>query len=422
MSLKATSTGLLSQRTNLPTSVRKSNYSSDAVSREKWPKKDLKLKPFGFCCSLERFDPSARYDQRMPPYKSSLMAITSVHECPVAKMQMRFSMSRLSREKKKLPKIKPSDVGDQQRRLKNSGLSYSQIDRNSRYVRQYLEDEIALAKDIFWAEKRRTYNEESKRTIKIGKKKRKKYSLKLKTCPRWYQDFSPDQMRNLMKLENVMRTDYEETKANGTEATLMAIGVVSTLFKLKPSTIKELHESCNLKSVDFLQRTYRILTGNDFSKEGHKKAYDCNERIILSAIAFLTLPETIKELHRRLPAVTMPRLPPKPSLTICLPRRKSSCPYKEELFTRPDWAGYRNALQKWRKHCKLIAIPKVIFPLNQGQRFINNISEIKRRKDTAEPSEEISTTELQKISSVTYDEKAFDRQTTAKSLVLQLRF
>ncbi|XP_036142414.1 uncharacterized protein LOC105835391 isoform X2 [Monomorium pharaonis] len=239
----------------------------------------------------------------------------------------------------------------------------------------------------------------------------KKYSLKLKTYPRWYQDFSPDQIKNLMKLENVMHIDYEETKTHGTQTTLIAIGVISTFFQLKPSTIKELHKLCNLNSVDFLRKIYRILTGNDFCEEGYKKVYNCNERIILSAIAFLTLPETVKELHKRLPAVTVPKLPPKPKLITCMPRRKNICPYKEELFTRPDWASYRNALQKWRKHCKLIAIPKVILPLNEyyGQSFINKKLEITKgeRDITTEHFDKINIKELQKVSSTMYDQKDF---------------
>ncbi|KYM77477.1 hypothetical protein ALC53_12106 [Atta colombica] len=193
-----------------------------------------------------------------------------------------------------------------------------------------------------------------------------------------------------------MLTDYEETKTTGTQMTLIAIGVISTLFKLKPSTIKELHKSCKLK------------------------IYDCNERIILSAIAFLTLPETVEELHKRLPAVTMPRLPSKPKLTY-LTRRKDICPYKEELFKRPDWAGYRNALQKWQKHSKLIAIPKVILPLNKcGQFFIDDRSDVKkRRKGTStEHLKKIDTKELQKISLTMYDhQKDSSRERTLESIL-----
>lgn len=70
-----------------------------------------------------------------------------------------------------------------------------------------------------------------------------------------------------MNLENVMRADYEETKTNGTQRILIAIGVISTFFKLKPNIITELHKSCNLNSVDFLREIYKILTGNDFYRE-----------------------------------------------------------------------------------------------------------------------------------------------------------
>ncbi|XP_018364702.1 PREDICTED: uncharacterized protein LOC108762268 [Trachymyrmex cornetzi] len=421
ISLKISSTRLSLQRLNLLTSKRKSNYLLNTVFREKWPKKNSKLKPFRFCCSLDHFDPLSQYDQRKPPYKSSLKAITSVHECPVAKMQIKFSMSRLSREKKKLAKTRMSDAKKQQRPLKNGGLNYFQIRKNNRFIRQYLEDEIVLAKDIFWAKKKRIYKEASNKAIKIAKKKSEKRLLKLTKYPRWYQDFSPDQLKHLMKLENIMLTDYEETKANGTQTTLIAIGVISTLFKLKPSTIKELHKLCKLNSVDFLREIYKILTGNDFCEEGYKKVYDCNERIILSAIAFLTLPETVKELHKRLPAVTIPRLPSKPKLITCLARRKDICPYKEELFKRPDWAGYRNALQKWRKYCKLTAIPKVILSLNKyGQFFIDDTSNVKkRRKDiSTEHLKEIGTKELKKISSTMYDHQKdtdFSRERTLES-------
>lgn len=74
-------------------------------------------------------------------------------------------------------------------------------------------------------------------------------------------------MKNLINLENVMCTDYEETKTDGTQTTLIAIGIISTFFKLKPNIIYELHKSCNLNSVNFLREIYRILTGNDFYEE-----------------------------------------------------------------------------------------------------------------------------------------------------------
>lgn len=87
-------------------------------------------------------------------------------------------------------------------------------------------------------------------------------------------------------------------------------------------------------------------------------------------------------------------------------RRRNICPYKEELFTRPDWAGYRNALQKWRKQCKLIAIPKVILPPERLSFYylFNDKSEIKKQKKDASIEhlvqwKEISTKEVFSITS-----------------------
>lgn len=76
-----------------------------------------------------------------------------------------------------------------------------------------------------------------------------------------------------MNLENVIRADYEEMITNGTQTTLIAIGVTSTFFKLKPNIIRELHKSSKLNSVNFLREIYKILTGNDFCDEKYSKFY-----------------------------------------------------------------------------------------------------------------------------------------------------
>lgn len=81
-------------------------------------------------------------------------------------------------------------------------------------------------------------------------------------------------MKNLKNLENVMRTDYEETKTDGTQNTLIDMGVISTFFKLEPKIINKLHKSCNLNSVDFLREIYKILTGNDFYEEKYSTFFD----------------------------------------------------------------------------------------------------------------------------------------------------
>lgn len=84
-------------------------------------------------------------------------------------------------------------------------------------------------------------------------------------------------------------------------------------------------------------------------------------------------------------------------------RRKSSCPYKEELFKCPDWLGYRNDLQRWQKEYKLFPIPKLILPFKEYRKsFIDNeaLSEFnkKQRKNSyAKHFEEINMKELPRI-------------------------
>lgn len=129
---------------------------------------------------MDRFDPLSRYDQQMPPYKSSLTAITSVHECPVSKIQTEFLTPRISREKKRLPRIKTS-VMDKQQLSKNDRSNYLRtIDRRDRFLRWCLEDEIAMARDIFWTEKQRIYDETGEKAIAIAKKKGEPFSLVLR--------------------------------------------------------------------------------------------------------------------------------------------------------------------------------------------------------------------------------------------------
>lgn len=132
---------------------------------------ERRLKPFGFCCSMDTFDPLTRYDQRMPPYNSSPTKITSTHECPLSKLQIEFFTPRQIRERRKLTRIKTSTTGNQL--LRNSGLNYFQSYSNNGLVKWYLEDEIALAKDIFWVERQRHYNEMKDRAIKIAEEKSK---------------------------------------------------------------------------------------------------------------------------------------------------------------------------------------------------------------------------------------------------------
>ncbi|KAG7190274.1 hypothetical protein KM043_006391 [Ampulex compressa] len=347
----------------------KSSTTKLFTQRKRHQSRISRLKPFDFCCSINDFDVLTKYD---PPYKSSLRSVTSVPEYPTLKLQTQFVETLNTNQKKKISKAKITNYGDEHS-WKDKQLSTSL----HKPIAWYIDDEITLGKEVFWLERRKVHNERINREIAIGKKRtmhRMNQQTNLK-CPRWYQDFSINQMEDLMSLQTLIRKDYEEMVTSRTQKVLTTIGILSTFFNVSPRTIRKLQKLARCNVADFLMEIYKILTGNYFEDEGYKKTYDCNERLLLSSIAFLTLPETIVELHRRLPSPVLPLLPKKPPPPVCFLRKKMDSPYKEELFTRPDWATYFNCMQKWKERCTLIPIPKIILPCES-----NNISGEKRIK------------------------------------------
>ncbi|XP_017752859.1 PREDICTED: uncharacterized protein LOC108545649 [Eufriesea mexicana] len=384
-----------------------SNIQFKLQYKRKQQNKKKILKPYGFCCSIDNVDPLTKYDRLRSFYKHSLTSTHAMNESPILKFQTEF-IDHVSYDlKKKSLKNKLFDTGDHKHKnykknkqnLKNLRKLHKikklyKLHRNSFNnedthnsedihddsnfedlrdekvtfllqgpLRCYLEEEIAAAKDILWEQKNKIYSEEMDKHTEIGKQKTQ-LMMKKKTSryPLWYQDFSINQIRDLKMLQCIMHKDCEEMVTGRTQRTLISIGIISTFFKLSPNIIRKLQETCNCNVIEFLREIYKILTGNYFEEERYKKFYDCNERIILSAIAFLTLPETVTELHKRLPPVVIPKLRPKPTLPILPIRQKMESPYEEELFIRPDWATFYNQLQHWQEQHQLMPLPNVILP------------------------------------------------------------
>ncbi|XP_023287507.1 uncharacterized protein LOC105700399 [Orussus abietinus] len=321
------------------------------------------LKPYGFCCSTTDFDSAMKYNEQKPPFKSSLTAIQSIHDSPTLKLRTSYVIPKSSQSKKKAVKSRRGST-DGERDHRISKFHYPTLALR-RQLLWYIEDEVDLAQNMIWHQRQKTYNEEADKAALLGEKKVKERMNKLKDIgkPRWYQDFSITQMQNLMELENAIRADNEEKITTRTQKVLAAIGVTSSSFKLSPCVIRTLQKTSNLQSIGFFREVYKKHTGTYFEEEEYKKEYDCNERIILSAIAFLTLPEAVTELDKRLPPVELPQIPPKPQPVKIMFKKSKVSPYKDSLFLPPDWAAYRTSLEQWRKQCKLTPIPKVILPL-----------------------------------------------------------
>ncbi|XP_046415877.1 uncharacterized protein LOC124177504 [Neodiprion fabricii] len=326
--------------------------------------KDLKnlLKPYNFCCDINNRDEEIRYDKRNLPFSSSLMVLSPIQESPTLKFRYQFTEPAVNARRKSKSKLEESELGE------NPGS------KSCEPLLWYQEEEIEVAKNQFWSEKKKLYNEQADKNALIGEKKVKEKMglMKVATGPRWYQDLSIPQnifskwykMKQVLALEATMTADYEETITVRTQKALAIIGATSTFCKIDPPVIKKLQRRTQLKPVQFLREIYRRVTGQYFEEEEYKKSYDCNERIILSAIALLALPDTVLELNNRLPPISESVFPPKP-----LPPRTPlrgykvyKSPYMEPLSLPPDWVTYRKCLDKWRAKCKLVPRPRIILP------------------------------------------------------------
>ncbi|XP_046737734.1 LOW QUALITY PROTEIN: uncharacterized protein LOC124406379 [Diprion similis] len=364
--------------------------------------KDLKnlLKPYNFCCDINNHDEETRYDKRNLPFSSSLMVLSPIQESPTLKFRYQFTEPAVNARRKSKPRSEEWNLGENPGSKTRGPLLW------------YQEDELEVAKNQFWSEKQKLYNEEADKNALIGEKKgilhtgikAKMGSMKVVTGPRWYQDLSIPQhifskwhkMKQVLALEATMTADYEETITVRTQKALAIIGVTSTFCRIDPPVIKKLQRRTQLQPVQFLREIYRRVTGQYFEEEEYKKTYDCNERIILSAIAFLTLPDAVLELNNRLPPISESVFPPKRKLFLpytisrnCtrhsmkdrsfildfektvlqlyhLKRHRVvivyKSPYMEPLSLPPDWAKYRTCLDKWRAKCKVIPRPRIILP------------------------------------------------------------
>lgn len=125
----------------------------------------------GFCCKNSEFDPLFKYDQRNPPFKSSLTAITSIHECPVLKFRTQF-FEDITIPKKKGYKAKQKFSKDQIQWQDTGELTVPGT------LQKFIEDDIEriINKEAF--RKLVAYKKIGKKCIEIGRRKGELISIK----------------------------------------------------------------------------------------------------------------------------------------------------------------------------------------------------------------------------------------------------
>ncbi|XP_047349547.1 uncharacterized protein LOC124949065 [Vespa velutina] len=118
----------------------------------------IEKKPFGFCCNKRNLDPQTFYNKRPSPFKGSLTDVVVGSGGPSLKFRIQ-DVSRL-----------PFPI--QRIMSRTKGIPFlGNCKRCRKPLRWYLEDEIALARDILARERQYQYNFEISKNVEIAKRK-----------------------------------------------------------------------------------------------------------------------------------------------------------------------------------------------------------------------------------------------------------
>ncbi|KAK5644991.1 hypothetical protein RI129_006291 [Pyrocoelia pectoralis] len=125
--------------------------------------------------------------------------------------------------------------------------------------------------------------------------------------PDWFQELSPQQLKTVDDLKNCILKDKKYKCITYTKDNIGELGLA-----LRPNVkhIEKALNNCFECPVEFLLILYQLM-------DRQRKKYSINDRLLLSAVTHLTMRETLKELHIRIPSP--PRPPKKPKLIRELP-------------------------------------------------------------------------------------------------------
>ncbi|CAH1119159.1 unnamed protein product [Phaedon cochleariae] len=180
--------------------------------------------------------------------------------------------------------------------------------------------------------------------------------------PAWFQELSPKQLRTVERLSLSMLRDFRDGTIVHTNETIADLGLV-----LRPNSK---HVGLALKlccgcPVEFLLILYQLINPK-------RKSYSINDRLLLSAVVHLTMTETLRELHIRIPSPpkrkkTKPKVPKRvekkdyksPYLvpyTFKAERQKCSGIYENKHIQYPEspYFSYLDSLHWEIKNCENI--------------------------------------------------------------------
>nr|XP_023028399.1 uncharacterized protein LOC111516478 isoform X1 [Leptinotarsa decemlineata]XP_023028401.1 uncharacterized protein LOC111516478 isoform X2 [Leptinotarsa decemlineata]XP_023028402.1 uncharacterized protein LOC111516478 isoform X3 [Leptinotarsa decemlineata] len=193
--------------------------------------------------------------------------------------------------------------------------------------------------------------------------------------PEWFQELSPKQLKTADQLKYCMAQDYKDNTIIQTKENIGSLGLVP-----RPKSkhiLLALNLCCGI-DVEFLLSLYQLIDPN-------RSEYSINDRLLLSAVVHLTMTETLRELHIRIPSP--PRKKIGSSKGFEKPEKKRyKSPYLVPFTFKPEPPKYSGVYEN--KHFQYPQNPyfSYIDELYQEKQFTENILSVNvAEKDSGIP-------------------------------------
>ncbi|XP_058796127.1 uncharacterized protein LOC131666994 [Phymastichus coffea] len=337
-------------------------------------------KPYGFCCLPN--------DESLPRHglDTSLSSLKSLHECPALKIREQEIVKRPSVSRSK------DGIKGSRRSLALNLSHHSSGGPGGMKLTDLTESMIEMMIDIERAQRQAEYEQRIDRWAAIGERKTKEIKLRKLKCgpPCWYTDYSPSQLQHLKDLEDAMFKDKKENTINRTAYCLASIGMTTDFVTVDSQILRKLVKEHNADIKTFICELYKAIRGNYFEKEGKRLDYTTHERIMISGVVFLELPQVILELHRRLPAIIKFKFPSKPKSPKLMIAKKMISPLLEKLYPSVNWKLYATQMLKWRRKCLATPRPVAILPKETKELAVESTDNADQQKVISEKNNQLA--------------------------------
>ncbi|CAB0028135.1 unnamed protein product [Trichogramma brassicae] len=343
------------------------------------------LKPYGFCCTA--YDSRLMNHQR--PTASQESSLASLHECPA----LRIRQYEYERRPDRRAAARSSSVA--MLKLSTSGTGSAPEPGQQQMAKDATESELEFVRDI---ERRRAQMEHERRMerwaelgrSRVLRRRARQRQVPRHPYPRWYTEFSLDQLRRLHEFEDAMFKDKEEKKTFRTINGLLGMGMLDgnvARDRVNERVVHWLVQSYSKKPVKFLRELYRAVTGSDFVNEDYSTRGVARHRLY-EFVDSLFYDHFFVFCHRQRTSIRATsasycrasrssscRISARGCTSECRHRQRSSCrvhlprlklprkrsnPLLEKPVLPVDWRNYERLWFAWRKRCQSLVRPAVL--------------------------------------------------------------